>query len=735
MNNNYYFVISRAHSTNMQTIIKKAGLILAFIIIAMLPVLAQNKVPDPPAWLEPVSFPATGHNICSPDSWKLVFWDNFSGNAIDNTKWITYKSWKGLQRSTSNGPVQWDHDDWSGSRHEGTDDRGVSEKNIFRDENVVVSNGTARLKIKHEPYSWKCPSCPESERQNVKYTGAALCTYYYYNGQPRLFNSGRFEFRARFPDFPHSFGTAWTWFGEHMGVNELDLAESNGANWSGNPKKDWLRGMNWKNYVGRIYHPTHAWGRLANAKSNLPPYPIPYHSLEDVRRDDNPAHFPGQSWSNFITGTMFDFTQWNTYTVEWDSIEVKTYLNHVLVDRLPKYYYKKRVGAFYIRVNPGCNADTVYQVTRGFPYSKHSGSQLRFTAGVKKDVQIDNSNDVYDMGEIELDYVGIWQRQPEPGYQEISPDTIIAPPLLPNPNHNEMGDTRSIGHNAVAIFNKATAAYSVLNTATYTPVVICAQQSFPLKSNFIFKVLNPLPGASYSWEIWHDISGTGTHFHQNNKATIITPQIAHDFQHNYTVKWKLKVEHGSMVKSYNGMRDMRHYTPIRYELPHTYRAADKSITYLEARFSEADSIAYESEVADLIATQYIDDPADTALITEIINNAYFERLEKYLYFAEPVNNETETEDISHEPLIKKSFLNLNPEQKDNCQVMLSSAFAPQGANPVHYRVMDLNKKVLCIGTLDPEQQSISLKHIPDHGLYVLELKQKEQREFIRFQRR
>ena len=126
-----------------------------------------------------------------------------------------------------------------------------------------------------------------------------------------------------------------------MGVNELDLAESNGAKWSGNPNNDWLRWINWRNYVGRIYHPTHAWGKLANENANTPPYPAPYHNEKDVRREDDPAHYPRQSWSNFIAGTMFDFTQWNTYTVEWDSTEVKTYLNHVLVDRLPKYYYKQ----------------------------------------------------------------------------------------------------------------------------------------------------------------------------------------------------------------------------------------------------------------------------------------------------------------------------------------------------------------------------------------------------------
>lgn len=702
---------------------------LHIILTAGWPVLGQNTVPHPPAWLEPVSFPASGHNICSPDSWKLVFVDHFTGNTIDTTKWITYKSWKGLQRPAEDGRVNWDHDDWGGSRHEGGD-----EKNIFRDENIVVSNGTAKLKIKHEPYSWKCPSCPESERQHVKYTGAALCTYYYYKGQQRSFNSGRFEFRARFPDFPHSFGTAWTWAGEHMGVNELDLAESNGANWSGNPKKDWLRGMNWKNYVGRIYHPTHAWGRLSDEKRNLPPYPVPFHNLKDVRREDNPAHFPGQNWSDFITGTMFDFTQWNTYTIEWDSTEVRTYLNHVLVDRLPKYYYKKRTGTFSVRVNPGCNADTTYQVTRGFPYSINSGSQLRFTVGVKNDVQMDNSNEVYDLGEIELDYVAMWQRQPEPGYQEISTDTILRSP----PDNNQFGNVRDTANRNA---DRAATTYSGPKTARYSPMVMCSRQSYPIKSDFIFKVLNPLPGVNYSWEVWYSVPGAGEHHYQGSGTTIITPKIVQGFQPGYLVKWKLKANHNDIVKEYKGMRDMRRYTPINYSQPLSYMAKDKSITYLEARFSETDSIAYETEVRELVATKYIDDPADTGLISALINDAYFERLEKYLYFSESENNYKEPESLSAgvdmpsiDLRITKSFVHLNPEQKDLCQVILSSLFDQKDAGPVRYRIMDLNQTILFTDNLDREQQNINLKHLQDNGVYVLELKQNDLLEYIRLQR-
>lgn len=717
--------------------IKKAGLTLAIILTAGYAAVAQNAVPDPPAWLEPVHFPARGQNICNTDDWKLVFVDHFTGSAIDTTKWITYKSWKGLGRPTADGPVNWDHDDWGGSRHEGGD-----EKNIFRDENIVVSNGTAKLRIKHEPYSWKCPSCPESERKNVKYTGAALCTYYYYKGQQRSFNSGRFEFRARFPDFPHSFGTAWTWAGEHMGVNELDLAESNGANWSGNPRKDWLRGMNWKNYVGRIYHPTHAWGRLADEKRNLPPYPVPFHNLKDVRREDDPAHFPGQRWSDFITGTMFDFTQWNTYTVEWDSTEIRTYLNHVLVDRLPKYYYKKRVGSFSVRVNPGCNADTSYQVTRGFPYSKNSGSQLRFTAGVKKDVQMDNSNEIYDLGEIELDYVAMWQRQPEPGYREITDDTIILPPALLIRDNNRFGYIEGKPGTAAGSSGayRAANAYSGPEAAPYTPMVMCTQQSYPLKSNYIFKVLNPLHDVHYSWEVWYSIPEGGQQHYQGTGPTIITPKTAHGFRPGYQVKWQLKVNQDGIVKAYNGMRDMRRYSPISYDQPHTYIAKDKSITYLEARFSETDSIAYENEVRALVALKYIDDPADTGLITALINNAYFDCLEKYLYFAGPESSYTFPESLNASTGMQataqdaKSFVYLNPEQKDLCQVILSSLFDPKEAGRVRYRIMDMNQTVLFAGNLDRDQQNINLKHIQQKGIYILELKQNDHLEYIRLQR-
>lgn len=155
------------------------------------------------------------------------------------------------------------------------------------------------------------------------------------------------------------------------------------------------------------------------------------------------------------------------------------------------------------------------------------------------------------------------------------------------------------------------------------------------------------------------------------------------------------------MQSYNGVRDKRRYTPDSYDQPLSYRAEDKSATYLEARFSEADSIAYESEVRELVASKYIDDPADTTLITAIINDAYFERLEKYLYFAEPANGPDPAKCISSSS--KKSFICINPEQKDHCQIILSSIFLPQEASPVRYRILDLDKTVLCFGTLAAQE--------------------------------
>lgn len=100
---------------------------------------------------------------------------------------------------------------------------------------------------------------------------------------------------------------------------------------------------------------------------------------------------------------------------------------------------------------------------------------------------MDNSNDVYDMGEIELDYVAMWQRQAEPGYEEIKPDTPL--PLLPNPPNKRAGKVRDVDNNV-----------SGFKADRNSPIVICSRQTFPLEGNFIFKVLNPLPGTSYSWE-------------------------------------------------------------------------------------------------------------------------------------------------------------------------------------------------------------------------------------------
>ena len=147
------------------------------------------------------------------------------------------------------------------------------------------------------------------------------------------------------------------------------------------------------------------------------------------------------------------------------------------------------------------------------------------------------------MGEIELDYVGIWQRQPEPGYQEIcktplAPSFMLIfgnPQLCGSGNYNVSqlfpGGTWSANNNAVTFsgfsnsntvatiienpsspFREAiitytytpqgcppkSASFHITTNNSQTPTVFCAVQNFLLKKNFTLKVHNPLPGAEYS---------------------------------------------------------------------------------------------------------------------------------------------------------------------------------------------------------------------------------------------
>jgi len=77
-----------------------------------------------------------GGNIC-PSEWKLVFSDEFSGSSLDLSKWYTYY------------PYTPDHSDQCDfCRTHG------NEGQIYRNDNIVVGNGTLKLIAKAQASTW-----------------------------------------------------------------------------------------------------------------------------------------------------------------------------------------------------------------------------------------------------------------------------------------------------------------------------------------------------------------------------------------------------------------------------------------------------------------------------------------------------------------------------------------------------------------------------------------------------
>ena len=78
-----------------------------------------------------------GGNICTDAPWQLVFSDDFEGDSLDRSKWMT---WYPYGENSS--------DQCSFCRTHG------DEGQIYRDENVEVKNGLLRLTARKEAGTW-----------------------------------------------------------------------------------------------------------------------------------------------------------------------------------------------------------------------------------------------------------------------------------------------------------------------------------------------------------------------------------------------------------------------------------------------------------------------------------------------------------------------------------------------------------------------------------------------------
>lgn len=163
-------------------------LILPIFAITLINSLYGQIIPQ--TGLNQQVFLPSGTISCPSASWKLVFYDEFNGNQLDATKWVTHYPY------AANGQCEF-------CRTHG------NEGQIYKDENVVISGGTLKLIAKRENATWF--------GQTREYTSGMTHTTNSFK-----FFYGKFEMRAKIPS-GMGFWPAYWLYGDEG--NEIDIFE------------------------------------------------------------------------------------------------------------------------------------------------------------------------------------------------------------------------------------------------------------------------------------------------------------------------------------------------------------------------------------------------------------------------------------------------------------------------------------------------------------------------------
>jgi beta-glucanase (GH16 family) len=133
----------------------------------------------------------TGGDVCSNENWVLVFDDEFDGDSLDASKWITYFPYT----ATGNDSCEF-------CRTHG------NEGQVYLDSDVVVSNGTLKLIAKRQTATWYS--------QTRDYTSGMI--------QSRgVWMYGLFEMRCRIP-FGMGFWPAfWLFGGNGTEIDDFEI--------------------------------------------------------------------------------------------------------------------------------------------------------------------------------------------------------------------------------------------------------------------------------------------------------------------------------------------------------------------------------------------------------------------------------------------------------------------------------------------------------------------------------
>lgn len=690
------------------------------------------------AQLPPVNLPP-GTNFCN-NTWKLVFYDEFNGNSLDSSKWITHNSWRGMNEMVNGVNISGDHENWEEGRIR------APFNSILKKENIIVSNGTIKLLAKNETNTWQCAACPAPITKHLSQGAIATRFNEKPYGVARYFNSGRFEFRAKFPTFKHAHSSVHLWYGRQ--VNEIDIAEAYG----GNESSIWINKRPKNTYV------THSW---------RPEGPNPYGLPEDQTLG---GEYPNQNWWQYIHGNNLDSRQdnWHTYSCEWDTASIKFYFDGQLRQTYWKYHKRNYVGynnggsyvLYEIRTPVGCNPQSgQYHITEGYPYYDSADMQVRIGPGfAEADNGIPGQNFV--RGEMEVDYIRIYQKNPaRDGYTELCnspvPEILGPTDLCVNTVYGlsfaAPGGTWSASNNSVTLsgsgasgsnsnvvmvsrnpsspINQVTLFYTysptgcppvtiskVINTGAIQAQIGVVRNVGLFNQKFQLTASPVIAGATYLWKVWFGTPYANNNYYTASGPYITTPTVPGSFLSPYYVNWELQIVTNCGSRIITGSKDnlLFNMTPVA-SIPGTYMTKDSAAFYLEARLNSEDSFRYEKTVEQMVAKEFFEDVRDTTAIQEIIGRIRMEAIEPHLYF------EREEDYVPAMSTLvinsaKSSLVYPNPG-KDLIAVKLSDQF--DSGKEISYQIVSLQ------GVIQSESEfneRIDISMLPA-GNYILKLNQ------------
>ncbi len=684
----------------------------------------------------PVTF-SPGDNVCDTASWKLVFYDGFDGTDLDRTKWHSYNVWNGYEG-----------EDWGEGRYSNGIGFGNS---IHPDKNVVVSNGTCKLIQMRESTDWKCNTCSMSP-VHMEYTAGLIETYY-----SNHFNAGKFEARIKFPTFKNAHCDFWLWTGKY--INSIDIAEAYGDPF-------WPYGINNGNnrYVD---HELHA--MKPEAASPYAAYNV---------RDDRMGRYPNQTWWDHLFGSWFDQTAWHVYTVEWDTAVIKFYLDQSLVRVEWKYYQNHYVRhwpfVYKNRAGSGCSPDGTCKVATYFPYDAESECNIRLQVGIDRDAF---DAGTYYIGQMEVDYVKVWQRDPSKDHHveicKTPPMTITGPDIVCDQAAYTVspavagGTWQVAGSDALSLAGvsytpptgtatflqhkdasretavieyryaipgcpDAVAAKKVDVGAKKNAYVTCVKSNYGNQHQFSLAALSPLGETStspttYEWFVHYagrnDCLYPDT-YHASGQY-ITTPSYPAGTA--FCISWTVRITNDCGTKTFSGLKKggAGKFLPEPGDEALTHDPGDSAF-YFEADM--ADAGAYEQAVADRVELTYFKDLSDTAAVHDLIGQIRLEELGPYLAAegwiagGRSKNQSAEDRQTRIFPVPATDFLRILPGGSFDANEAIRVSF------------YDLGGRLLSAETVHATSSNgilIQISNLPG-AVYHMELSQRQTKEHHRF---